>query len=139
MTDEDADRFERAAAGLTKMVAGLRDDIARDIARAEAVRNELTELTKSGKLTRLMVILTTFVIVGMLTIGTVQFINQQTLTDVVTTQRDSALCPLYQIFLKSDTPANREIARKRGDDMSERDKAFGTIRQSYTALNCQAK
>lgn len=139
MTDEDANRFERAATELTAVVRGLRADIARDIARAETVRNDLAKLTKSGRLTRLMVVLMAIVIVGMLTIGTVQFMNVNTLNDVVATQRDSALCPLYQLLLNSDTPANREASRRRGDDLAERDKAFTTIRQSYTALNCQAK
>lgn len=135
MTEEDADRFERVAVDLTTMVSGLREDMA----NAQLVRDDLVSLTRSGKLTRLLVIVLTIVVVGMLSIGAVLFMNVKTINQVVTVQRDSALCPLYQIILKSDTPVNREIARKRGDDMVERDNAYATIRQSYTALNCQAK
>ena len=145
MSDEDANRFERAATELTTVVRGLREDIARDIARAETVRNDLAKLTKSGRLTRLIVIVQSVIIVlilcgGVVLISTNSKLNAVVaqLNDVVRVQHDSALCPLYQIFINADTPAAREAAAKRGDDMAERDKAFTTIRQSYAALNCQA-
>lgn len=135
MTDEDADRFERVAVDLTAMVSGLREDMA----KAQLVRDDLAKLTQSGKLTRMIVVVLAIVLVGVLSVGAVQFINVRTLNNVVTVQRDSALCPLYQLFLNSDTPAGRAAAERRGDDLVQRDKAFLTIRQSYTALNCQAE
>lgn len=135
MTDEDADRFERTAAALTVMVAGLREDMA----KAQEVRDDLNKLTRSGKLTRFIVIGLVVVVVAVLGVGAVAIFNVTKLNEVVTIQHDSALCPLYQLFLNSDTPTARAAAERRGDDLVQRDKAFLTIRQSYTALNCQAK
>lgn len=47
------------------------------------------------------------------------------------------LCPLYQQFINSDTPAARALAAENGQDMTRRAEAFRVIRQSYAVLNCE--
>ena len=49
-----------------------------------------------------------------------------------TTTRQSALCPLYQLFIDSDTPE----ARKAAPDVKNYDHAFEVIRAGYSALKC---
>lgn len=142
ISDEEAKSLERVANEIKDMVQGLRDDIQ----RAETVRDDLAKVTRSGRITRMMVIAISVILGLVLILGSIQVLTQAKLNnvvaqlnDVVRVQHDSALCPLYQIFIKADTPAARDAAARRGDDLIERDKAFATIRESYTALNCQAK
>jgi hypothetical protein len=135
ISDEEAKNLKQVADEIKSLVQGLRDDMA----KAAVMRDELASLTRSGKVTRLIVVAVSIIIVFMLALGTVQAVTLSRLDDVVRVQHDSALCPLYQIFINADTPAARDAAAKRGDDMAQRDRAFDTIRQSYTALNCQAK
>jgi len=47
------------------------------------------------------------------------------------------LCPLYKLFINSDTPQSAAAAKARGDDMVQRGQAFATIRISYAALKCE--
>lgn len=49
-----------------------------------------------------------------------------------TVDRQKALCPLYQIFLASDTPQ----ARKAQPDPKRYDESFKVIRNSFNALDC---
>jgi len=49
-----------------------------------------------------------------------------------TTQRQKALCPLYEIFISSDTPAARDAA----PDKPRYDHSFMVIREGYNALKC---
>jgi hypothetical protein len=141
ISEEEARHLEAVSADLRDLVQGLRDDMA----RAANVRNDLTRLTKSGRLTRAIVVVQSVIIVlmlggGALLLSTNIKLNSVVaqLNEVVRIQHDSALCPLYQIFINADTPAARAAAEKRGDDMEQRDRSFATIRQSYAALNCQA-
>lgn len=53
--------------------------------------------------------------------------------------RSQVLCPLYQQFVNSDTPKQRERARQAGQDLQARDDAFKVIRKSYDALECADK
>lgn len=135
ISDEEAQHLEQVAVDLRETIKGLREDMA----RADAIRVELNQLTRSGRLTRMIVISVSVIVFIVMVIGATQIYSLKRLDDVVTIQHDSALCPLYQIFINADTPAARDAAIKRGDDMSQRDRAFTTIRQSYNALNCQAK
>ncbi len=48
------------------------------------------------------------------------------------------LCPLYQQFVNADTPAQRELAKKNGQDMKARDEASRVIHHSYDVLGCAA-
>lgn len=49
-----------------------------------------------------------------------------------TTQRQKALCPLYQIFLDSKSPRGRKAA----PDPEKYDHAFEVIEDGYQVLNC---
>lgn len=49
-----------------------------------------------------------------------------------TTQRQKALCPLYQLFLDSKSPQ----ARKAAPDPAKYDHAFEVIEDGYRVLNC---
>jgi hypothetical protein len=49
-----------------------------------------------------------------------------------TTTRQKALCPLYQVFLDSESPAGRKAA----PDPVKYDHAFKVIREGYSALEC---
>ncbi len=51
-----------------------------------------------------------------------------------TTTRQQALCPLYQVFLDSKSPAGRAAA----PDKVKYDHAFKVIQQGYDALGCSA-
>jgi hypothetical protein len=53
--------------------------------------------------------------------------------------RNQVLCPLYQQFVNSDTPTQRERARQAGQDLKARDEAFAVIHKSYDALRCANK
>lgn len=50
-----------------------------------------------------------------------------------TTQRQKALCPLYQVFLDSESPAGRKAA----PDPVQYDHAFKVIRDGYEVLECK--
>jgi hypothetical protein len=49
-----------------------------------------------------------------------------------TTQRQKALCPLYQVFLDSKSPEGRAAA----PDPLKYDHAFKVIQEGYDALEC---
>ena len=49
-----------------------------------------------------------------------------------TTQRQKALCPLYQLFIDSKSPEGRKAA----PDPEKYDHAFQVIEDGYQALNC---
>ncbi len=49
-----------------------------------------------------------------------------------TTTRQRALCPLYQVFLSSQS----DEARKQSPDPESYDQAFKVIRRGYNALHC---
>lgn len=51
-------------------------------------------------------------------------------------QTDSALCPLYSVFINADTPQARERAERQGTGGEARADAFAQIRESYTVLGC---
>jgi hypothetical protein len=53
--------------------------------------------------------------------------------------RSQVLCPLYQQFVNADTPKARELARRNGQDLEARDKAFRVIRESYDVLDCEGE
>ena len=56
----------------------------------------------------------------------------QRLDQAQTVQRQKALCPLYQIFLDSKSPAGRKAA----PDPEKYDHAFVVIKEGYDALEC---
>lgn len=50
-----------------------------------------------------------------------------------TVTRQKALCPLYQVFLDSESPAGRKAA----PDPAKYDQAFKVIREGYNVLKCE--
>lgn len=139
---EDADSLEHAAEELSGTIRELNESIR----VGENLRDELDSLTRRSVANRRMVIMviaglildvSLTIIVALTVIGVTS--NSNTINELVRLQHDSALCPMYQLFIDSDTPAGRESARQRGNDMAEREKLFNVIRASYAALNCSAQ
>jgi hypothetical protein len=56
----------------------------------------------------------------------------QRLNEAQTVQRQKALCPLYQVFLDSESAAGRKAA----PDPEKYDHAFVVIHKGYDALEC---
>jgi hypothetical protein len=130
---ESADELSEAVRTLNESIGralGLRDDLDRLIVRSSTTR-KMVWIVGVG-----------FVLDILLTIGMI-FVTQQSahntdrIDNLVQVQHDSALCPLYRLFISSDTPANRERAKAQGQDLAERDRSFAVIRESYKALNCK--
>lgn len=69
-------------------------------------------------------------IAGIALYSTIQ--NTNRLDAGVTTSRQKALCPLYEVFLASDTKEAREAA----PDKVKYDRAYVVIRSGYEALGC---
>ncbi len=128
----------------------LNDTAARIEAQITTISDSIQAVTKTSKTNRKMIlgiglslvldlILTTAMAFGLVSLnnnsGRLDDVTS-TLNSEVTTQRVEALCPLYQLFINSDTAASRENARVRGDDMEIRDKAYTVIHRSYDVLHC---
>lgn len=79
------------------------------------------------------VILTAFMVFGILQLN---HVTARVDSTIKLTQSE-VLCPLYQQFINSDTPAQRALAEKNGQDMKQRAEAFRVIRHSYVVLNCK--
>lgn len=50
--------------------------------------------------------------------------------------RDKATCPVWQLFLKANTPQSQAAAVARGEDLEVRNRAFKIIQESYDELRC---
>lgn len=130
---EDSESLASAAEELRQMIGQLNSTVT----EANNVKDQLQDLTKKSKFNRNLI---TFVGAGLvlqLAVVVSLIVMGIQLNKVIETQRDSALCPLYEIFVQSDTPQNRERAKSQGQDMKERAKAFDIIRNSYQALHCE--
>jgi hypothetical protein len=116
------------------------------VQRAHDIRDDLNRLTKRSETNRkLIVAIGIAVAFGIIATIALVFVtvqatrNTHRINDIVRIQHDSALCPLYKLFLDADTPANRDRAVAAGQDPAERARQFAIIRQSYTALKCKNK
>lgn len=134
--------LEEAAGELTRTVAALNSSIAQGL----DLRDELAELVERSRVNRKLIVIVAagFVLDIILTLVMGLVIaqvsrNADRIDAVVQVQHDSALCPLYKIFIEGDTPANRKRAAEQGQDMAARARAFVTIRDSYAKLNCRNK
>lgn len=132
MTEPKEERLSSAASELTKVV----DDLRKSIEEANYVKRDLDLLSmKSKSNSRIITAVASLAVVNLLIVAAVAVFGIR-LAEVVSVQHDSALCPLYELFINSDTPEARERARQRGDNLEDRAKAFEIIRDSYRALNC---
>jgi hypothetical protein len=129
------DPLEERAGELIGIVRGLEETIR----RANDVRTELDDLVARAKRNRrvMIAVIAGFTLDVVLTVLMV-FVTAR-VNHVVQVQHDGALCPLYRIFIESDTQANRDRAAAQGQDMAVRERQFVIIRRSYDALNCEAK
>lgn len=134
--------LEDAAAELTRTVAALNDSIGQGV----AVRDDLARLVAQSRETRRWVwlvaagfALDVLLTVAMALVGYQAIENTNRIDRVVQVQQNSALCPLYKIFIASDTPENRARAAAQGQDMAERARSLAIIRASYAALKCKDK
>jgi hypothetical protein len=98
------------------------------LARTSRTNRRLIWMTVGGF--ALDIALTIAVAIGALQIGTLT----HRLDVAQTVQRQRALCPLYQVFLDSKSPA----ARKAAEDPIKYDHAFTVIQDGYDVLGCSA-
>jgi hypothetical protein len=98
------------------------------LSRTARVNRRLIWVTVAGF--ALDLALTVAVAVGALQIGSLT----HRLDVAQTVQRQKALCPLYQVFLDSKSPA----ARKAAEDPIKYDHAFKVIQDGYNVLECSA-
>lgn len=110
--------------------------------------NQFVSLAKRAQTNRRLIVVTIaslvldVVLSVFLTLGIVQIKHNEhqisTLTNRLdisqTVQRQKALCPLYQLFLDSESPAGRAAA----PDPIKYDHAFVVIRDGYNVLGCSA-
>lgn len=132
--------LEDAAEELTQTVRALNESIRTGL----DLRDELADLVQRSRINRKLIIIVAAgsildilltLVVGLVVHQVAE--NADRIDAIVQVQQDSALCPLYKIFIEGDTPANRKRAADQGQDMAARDKAFITIRESYAALHCK--
>lgn len=125
--------------GLDLVAERLRSTIAElseTVKAANDVKAQLDDLVQRSKSNRNLITIVGFgAVLNFIVIIALTYMGIQ-LNTVIDTQHDSALCPLYSLFLEADTPANQERARAQGQDMQERERAFIVIRKSYDALRC---
>jgi hypothetical protein len=138
MTNPLEDAAEELAAAIQRLDESVR--------HANDVRSELDDLVRRSQKNRLLIravgaaLAIEVALLGAMTFFGVQTrINANRIDNIVKIQHDSALCPLYQIFIQSDTPQNRARAEAQGQDMALRDRQFVIIRESYAALKCETK
>jgi hypothetical protein len=134
--------LEEAAEELAATVRALNGSIE----RANDVRRELDRLVKRSRTNRKWILLlaASLVLDLALTVSMVFVVGQadrntHRIDTIVQVQHDAALCPLYRLFISSDTPANADRAAAQGQDRAERARQFAIIRASYAALHCQDK
>lgn len=131
--DNEPESLQRAADNLRQAIR----ELSKTVAQANNVRAELNELLdKSNTNRKLVRIVAIAAVVNLIIIVAVAVMGIQ-LNRVVEIQRDSALCPLYGIFIENDTEANRERAIAQGQSLEYRERAFKVIRKSYDALDCE--
>ena len=133
------DRKTELAALAAQLIAEV-DELSRDSG------NQFVSLAKRARTNRLLIIATAAsvlidlvitVILAIIGAGMQQNTNRidaltQRLDTAQTTQRQNALCPLYQIFLDSKSAAGRKAA----PDPQKYDHAFTVIADGYKALDC---
>ena len=152
MADEGIERASSAAEARRQQelitqaaneLAGKLTQLNESISKATEVRDDIVHLTRYGRTNRKFVKWLTIVLtcLALFATGLGFVINEQEkltarLDSDLSIQRDQALCPLYKLFINSDTPASREAAKARGDNFDDRDFAFSVIRKSYSALRC---
>jgi ferric-dicitrate binding protein FerR (iron transport regulator) len=101
--------------------------------------DQLVNLAKRSRTTRRMIFavaislaLDVILSLGLLfAVTSVQHVSDR-LDTQQTTSRQKALCPLYQLFLDSQSAAGRAAA----PDPVKYDQSFKVIREGYTALEC---
>lgn len=115
-----------------RVIADALEGVGRDSAEAIAV------LRQKAKRTRVVVVAACVAVILSLGAGAVTIVNLNRVDNVATRTSDDVLCPLYDVFLASDTPATRERVRQEqgAEALKVRDQAFKVIRQGYNTLGC---
>ena len=121
--------------GLASALVEELDDISHDAG------NQFVSLAKqAGKNRRMITVLVISLVLDValsiiLALITAQVVNLTDRLDVAqTTQRQKALCPLYQVFLDNKSAAGRNAA----PDPVKYDHAFAVIQDGYDVLGCAA-
>lgn len=130
--DKEQESLSSAAAELRHTIEQLRSAVS----EANDVRDQLSDLTHKSKSNRSLInVVGVMAVVNLLIVVAVVIMGVQ-MGHLIEVQRDSALCPLYGIFLQNDTPEGHERAIAQGQDPEFRKHAFEVIRNSYDALEC---
>ncbi|AZM51751.1 hypothetical protein DMA15_03460 [Streptomyces sp. WAC 01529] len=133
---DPVDRLAAAAAALLEELEELGDDAGR----------QFTSLTKRSQQNRRMILvvvagfLLDVALTAAMAVGLLQVNNNTARIDALTqrldmaqtTQRQKALCPLYQVLIDLKSPQGRE----RAPDPEKYDHAFEVMTEGYQVLNC---
>lgn len=139
--EQDPDKLSRLAELAISIVAELEELM-------EDSGNQFVNLAKRAQKNRQLIVVTiaslvldvmlsVFLALAVIQIGD-NTRNISTLTNGLSTsqtvQRQKALCPLYQLFLDSESDAGRKAA----SDPLKYDHAFVVIREGYDVLECDS-
>lgn len=137
--DQRADRTAQLITLAETLIAEV-DELAKDSGtqfvslakRAQTNRRMITIVIVGGLLDLVLSVVMIFAMIGIQqNTNRIDALTQR-LDTAQTTQRQKALCPLYQIFLDSKSAAGRAAA----PDPKKYDHAFVVIQQGYDALEC---
>lgn len=140
MATPDSERIEELTRAANELIREVDSINKTSGERVDILAQDAKRLAKDAKRSKRVTIALS-VIVGVLVIlaplvvialrSTIQITSR--LDSASTTSRQKALCPLYEVFLASDT----KEARKAAPDPAARDRAFVVIRSGYEALGCK--
>jgi hypothetical protein len=77
------------------------------------------------------------VVTVLIAVGAANLSNTQNSVKDLQGNQGDQLCSLYTIFINADTPAQKKVAEKSGQDLKYRRVAFDQIRESYRKLDCE--
>lgn len=135
-SDEELARLTQAATELMENVQALNRESGEQFVNlsrtAKFNRRMIWGLTVSFGLDILLTILIT---AGLISLNDVT----KRVDETQATQKAQVLCPLYELFIASDTPEVRERLRQSGqteEALRNRTEQFKIIRHSYSVLEC---
>lgn len=99
----------------------------------------IAALRSRAKRARIQMMIVCVAVLVSLAAGAATIVNLNRVDHVAARTTDDVLCPLYDIFLASDTPAVRERIKKEqgAQALKVRDDAFKVIRRGYNTLGCE--
>lgn len=124
--------LENLSAAAPQLIRGL-DALTQDSGR------QFVRLARSSRLNRRLIwgLAVSLILDVLLTVGlAVSFSRVDALTERLdysqTTTRRQVLCPLYELLVETNTPANRA----RAADKAAYDRQYATLQRAYAVLSC---